>query len=253
VPSRDPHAVLGVAHDASQATIKAAWRRLAREHHPDLASGDPVALRRATRRMAEINAAYEALRTGRGRGPGAASPRFDAETAEAPGATGGAGRRGGARAGGPPPPPRTRPVTGRVDTSTTFRPRNSTISGGPTILRGVRVPFRGRARSERPLRASSPTGPVEHARVRDFRRPPRPTLDHARRREVEFGKFRGHTLGEIAAFEPSYIDWLARTISRDPELVASARVVQDDLDRRAVPRRDRGPEPVDGEERRSAV
>ena len=35
---RDPHEVLGVDRDASQATVKAAWRCLAREHHPDLAA-----------------------------------------------------------------------------------------------------------------------------------------------------------------------------------------------------------------------
>ncbi len=54
---------------------------------------------------------------------------------------------------------------------------------------------------------------------------------------VEFGKFRGHTLGEIGAFEPSYVDWMVRTITRDPELVAAARVVKADLDDRGVPRR----------------
>ena len=59
---RDPHEVLGVDRDASQATVKAAWRRLAREHHPDLAP-DSAARRDATRRMAEINAAYQALRS----------------------------------------------------------------------------------------------------------------------------------------------------------------------------------------------
>jgi hypothetical protein len=59
--------------------------------------------------------------------------------------------------------------------------------------------------------------------------------------ELEFGKFRGHTLGEVAAFEPSYIDWLARTITRDPELVAAARVVQADLDDRGIPRREHLP------------
>src|SRR5450759_2609650 len=61
--NRDPHDVLGVDRDASQATVKAAWRRLAREHHPDLAP-DSAARRDATRRMAEINAAYQALRSG---------------------------------------------------------------------------------------------------------------------------------------------------------------------------------------------
>ena len=49
---------------------------------------------------------------------------------------------------------------------------------------------------------------------------------------MEFGKFHGHTLGQIAAFEPSYIDWVAGTVTRDPELVAAARVVQADLDAR---------------------
>jgi len=56
---------------------------------------------------------------------------------------------------------------------------------------------------------------------------------------IEFGKFHGHTLSEIANFEPSYIDWLAKTISRDPDLLAAARVVQEDLDRRSVSRRPR--------------
>ena len=37
---------------------------------------------------------------------------------------------------------------------------------------------------------------------------------------------------------PSYVDWLARTITRDPELVAAARVVQEELDRQSIPRRD---------------
>ena len=42
---------------------------------------------------------------------------------------------------------------------------------------------------------------------------------------------------QIAAFEPSYIDWVAGTVTRDPSLVAAARVIQADLDARGVPRR----------------
>jgi hypothetical protein len=64
-----------------------------------------------------------------------------------------------------------------------------------------------------------------------------PTLDEARSLELAFGKFRGHTLGEVAAFEPSYVDWLANTITRDPDLVAAARVIAEDLDRQGVVRR----------------
>ena len=52
-----------------------------------------------------------------------------------------------------------------------------------------------------------------------------PSLDDALELEVDFGKFHGHTLGEIAAFEPSYVDWLAGTVTRDPALALAARVI----------------------------
>jgi hypothetical protein len=54
---------------------------------------------------------------------------------------------------------------------------------------------------------------------------------------IPFGKFHDHTLGQIAAFEPSYIDWVAGTVSHDPDLVSAARVIQGDLDRRGILRR----------------
>ena len=47
--------------------------------------------------------------------------------------------------------------------------------------------------------------------------------------------------GEIAAFEPSYIDWITNTITRDRDLVAAARVIKDDLDARGVARVRRAP------------
>jgi DnaJ domain len=224
VPSRDPYAVLGVERGASQATIKAAWRRLAREHHPDLAT-DEAARRRADRRMAEINAAYELAR------------KAPAGRRAAKGARGGGEENGPARSrtAGPPPPPPTRPVTGRVDTSATVRPRNSTL--GRSAVPPGHQPYRPARSTPEAPRASDPTGPLERARLRRHRRRPDPSLEDAKGHVIEFGKFRGHTLGEIGAFEPSYVDWLARTITRDPELVAAARVVQADLDERGVQRR----------------
>ena len=42
---------------------------------------------------------------------------------------------------------------------------------------------------------------------------------------VTFGKFHGRTLGEIEELEPSYVRWIARTITRDPDLLDGARVV----------------------------
>lgn len=218
---RDPHDVLGVARGASPTTIKAAWRRLARQHHPDLTGDDPAASRVATRLMAEINDAYAALTRAdarNGTGPG----RADFEDAPP-------------RPGGPPRPKPTRPVTGRVDTSQTFRPRNTTTTSPPPLA--GQPPPRSDRSSREPLRASHPTGPLERDRIRGFRPPPRPPLEEAQAFVVPFGKFHGHRLDEIAAFEPSYIDWLARAVQRDPDLTMAARVMQDDLDQRGIVRR----------------
>jgi curved DNA-binding protein CbpA len=225
VVKRDPHDVLGVARGASATAIKAAWRRLARQHHPDLTGDDPAASRVATRLMAEINDAYAALTRADGRnGP---ASRGDGGTTEF--------EEAAPRRGGPPRPKPTRPVTGRVDTSQTFRARNQ-VTGRATPLAGQAPPRHDRTRRE-PLRASRPNGPLERERSRDYQPPPPPPLADAEAFTVEFGKFHGHTLGEIARFEPSYIDWLARAVQRDPDLTAAARVLQVDLDRRGVARR----------------
>jgi hypothetical protein len=224
---RDPHAVLGVPPGASAAAIKAAWRRLAREHHPDLAA-NTVERRAATRRMAEINAAYADLRgkggplphrSETGRGP-TGGPTEDARD--------GASGAGDARPSGPPPPPRTRPVTARFDTSDLLHRRNATTTprgdGFRHHPRGRRPP-QARPEAPEPPRASDPTGPLERLRARRARRRPLPTLEGARATTIAFGKFHGRTLGEIDDLEPSYVSWLARAITRDPDLLDAARVV----------------------------
>lgn len=227
--------MLGVEPGAAPDEVKAAWRALARRHHPDLTGDDPVSVARATRRMAEINAAYASLTrdsgdAAGGQGPAAARQPRRRSTGESRGTDG-----RGTRRGGPPPPPPTRPVTARLDLSGTFRPRNQT-STPP----GTRIPLSGQpplrhARSRPELRASDPSGPMERTRLAGHITPEPPTLDDAVEVEVGFGKFHGHTLGEIAAFEPSYVDWLA-TSARDPELSMAARVVQVELDRREIRR-----------------
>lgn len=228
--------MLGVDPSAGPEEVKAAWRRLARQHHPDLTGDDPEASRRATRRMAEINTAYASLtRPGRPGGPqaagGAAAPSGASAGAEPP-------RRRESRVPRPKP---TRPVTGRLDTTDTFRPRNQTISTGGGVLRG-QPPFRP-PRTRPDLRASTPTGPTHRERSRDHRPPHRVPLDEASAVELDFGKFHGHTLGQVADFEPSYIDWLASTITRDPDLAAAARSIRDELDRRGIVRPSRPPRP----------
>lgn len=236
---RDPHAVLGVEHGADAAAIKAAWRRLARSNHPDLTGDDPAASGAATRRMAEINDAYATLTR---------EPERDQPTTADRSEFGTDGQR---RPGGPPRPRPSRPVTGRVDTTASFRPRDerSAASGasgtGASAKAGTEWagPLSGQAPPasqpfpSEPPRASTPTGPMERDQLRHFRRPAPPSLEMAREHPMEFGKFHGHTLGEIAAFEPSYIDWVAGTVTRDPELVSAARVIQADFDARGVRRR----------------
>lgn len=69
VGEADPYTVLGITRGASLSEVKAAWRRLTREHHPDTLmakgeSGDHIAF--ATKKMAAINAAYDRIRSERG-------------------------------------------------------------------------------------------------------------------------------------------------------------------------------------------
>ena len=238
----DPYRVLDVDPGASDATIKRRRRELARELHPDQAAGDAERTAELTKRMARVNAAYDLLRDeARRRDYDRAHPRPGGTAAQAgrPGAA-----DGGAydRPSGPPPPRPTRPVTARFDASDTFHRRNTTTSNGAHPLRGHRpISTRERAGEPQPLRASEPNGPVRTRRTR--RRAPLPTLEASLDTQLEFGKVRGHTLGEVAAFEPTYIDWIARTITRDRDLVVKARVIQADLDDRGIERRVRPPTP----------
>src|SRR3954468_5008299 len=54
---KDYYSALGVAKTASQKEIKAAYRKLARKHHPDVNQGD----KSSKGRFKDINEAYEVL------------------------------------------------------------------------------------------------------------------------------------------------------------------------------------------------
>jgi DnaJ-class molecular chaperone len=54
---RDPYTVLGVPRSASEADIKKAFRKLAKDNHPDRNANNPAAMER----FKEANAAYELL------------------------------------------------------------------------------------------------------------------------------------------------------------------------------------------------
>ncbi len=228
--------MLDVRHDASAEELKRRWRELAREHHPDRAGADGEERERLTTRMARINAAYDVL------GDPVRRARYDA-TPHARRERFAEGRSPSAGGVGPPPPPPSAPVTAHFDTSASFRPRNSTAlrqrSSTPrrTSLAG-QPPIDWRAQGRGPdLRASAPNGPVyRHVDPSSVRLP---SLDEARATVLGFGRFHGLTLGEVAEREPTYIDWIASTITRDRDLVMRARVIASDLDARGVERRHR--------------
>lgn len=54
---RDPYDVLGVPRSASEADVKKAFRKLAKQFHPDANADDP----KAKEKFAEVNSAYEIL------------------------------------------------------------------------------------------------------------------------------------------------------------------------------------------------
>jgi curved DNA-binding protein CbpA len=157
----DPYAVLRVASDAPWSTIQAAYRALARRHHPDIAGETGIG------EMRRINAAWEILRDPKRR---AAYDALHPQT----GLRTGHGQQG-----------RTGPGTGHAT-------RHSTGTGGlPTRdpAGGARRATGWRLGPDGIGAAGPPPG-----------RPSGSILD--------FGRFIGWSLGEVARVDPGYLEWL---------------------------------------------
>ncbi|WP_165252066.1 DnaJ domain-containing protein [Adlercreutzia sp. ZJ304] len=101
----NPYDILGVSRDASMDEVKKAYRKKARENHPDLNPGDA----QAEERMNKINEAYDritnpekyAASDARRRGyAGPSGPRGYGGTTYGPGGAGGAGAGSAGGAGG---------------------------------------------------------------------------------------------------------------------------------------------------------
>lgn len=78
---RDPYEVLGVPRNASSQQVKDAYRKLARQYHPDNYIGSPLA-ENATRKMQEINEAYDAIVSGNTAGSYYSQPGYNAESSQ---------------------------------------------------------------------------------------------------------------------------------------------------------------------------
>ncbi len=209
----DPYKTLQVDPEAEDEVIQAAYRRLARKYHPDLADTPEAAAR-----MAMINAAWELI------GDPAARRAYDRQrvTPSARPSAPGGGSTTGARpdasrsAGSPPPPVTPRPpetvsrdwTSGRSNQGSGFDESMRAAEGF-----GAAGPPPGR-----------PSGTV-----------------------LNFGRYAGWSLGEVARNDIEYIEWLDRApIGRnyrqelDELLRTSGRrrsADADDADRRGLYRR----------------
>ncbi len=206
----DPYKVLQVDPEAEDEVIQAAYRRLARKYHPDLAETPEAAAR-----MSRINAAWELI------GDPEARRAYDRKRATA------SGWPAAPSASSPATPPR--PATGPPTQPPTPRPPE-TVSRDWTTGRSNQGG--GFDESMRAAEGFGAAGPP----------PGRPSGT-----VLNFGRYAGWSLGEVARHDIEYIEWLDRApIGRnyrqevDDILRASGRrrsAEADDADRRGLYRR----------------
>ncbi len=64
-PAQDTYALLGLRRSATAEEIRARWKQLVREHHPDVLASQgasPARIKLASDKVAKINAAYDAIK-----------------------------------------------------------------------------------------------------------------------------------------------------------------------------------------------
>lgn len=186
--STDPYKVLQVDSEAEDEVIAAAYRRLARKYHPDTAGAD------AAPRMAAINAAWEVL------GDPGRRAAFDRERAVAAALERARSAGTAASAAGSVPPadprgPGTPPASTRPAAPPPTPPRPpETVSrdwtSGRSSIGG------GYDASMRTADGDGAAGP-----------PPGNPAGSV----LNFGRYNGWSLGEIARYDLEYIEWLDRT------------------------------------------
>jgi curved DNA-binding protein CbpA len=179
----DPYKVLQVDSEAEDEVITAAYRRLARKYHPDVAP-DPE----SAARMAAINAAFERI------GDPARRAAFDRERALQEALT--------RRASDAPPttPTPTAPAAPAPAGSAAPRPAGEPAREPETVSRdwtsGRSAVGGGYDASMRTADGTGAAGPP----------PGNPSGS-----VLNFGRYAGWSLGEIARADLEYIEWLDRT------------------------------------------
>ena len=212
----DPYKILQVDSEAEDEVIQAAYRRLARKYHPDLAETPEAAAR-----MAAINAAWELI------GDPAARAAFDRKRAT---------QKARPAAGQPAPGPA--PDSTR---STTPAPPNR--AEPPPTQRPPEVVSRDWTSG----RSTEGGGFDESMRAAEGFGAAGPPPGRPSGTVLNFGRYAGWSLGEVARHDIEYIEWLDRApIGRnyrqevDALLRSSGRRVSSDAeatDRRGLYRR----------------
>jgi curved DNA-binding protein CbpA len=186
----DPYKVLQVDSEAEDEVIQAAYRRLARKYHPDLASTPEAATR-----MSAINAAWELI------GDPAARAAFDlGRAAKADTPRGGDDRAPASGAKGGPAP---------------SQPRPSSSGSGRTDA--PRAPSGGAAREPEIVspdwtsgRSSQGSGYDESMHKAQGHGAAGPPPGRPSGTVLNFGRYAGWSLGEVARHDLEYIEWLDR-------------------------------------------
>jgi curved DNA-binding protein CbpA len=190
----DPYKILQVDSEAEDEVIQAAYRRLAQKYHPDVASGPEAAAR-----MAGINAAWEILRDPARRAAHDLSRRLVARDAERAAA---AANRPAAQDRGSPAPP--------TPASSPGSRGGGSTSTGPTAGDPPRRPET--VSSDWTSGRSSQGGGYDPSQMGapDGLGAAGPPPGDPSGAVLNFGRYAGWSLGEIARRDLDYIEWLDR-------------------------------------------
>jgi curved DNA-binding protein CbpA len=194
----DPYKILQVDSEAEDEVIQAAYRRLARKYHPDLAVAADAA-----NRMAAINAAWELI------GDPAKRQAFDRSRAPlkttpvTTDAAGHASEAGGAAPGG------SSGATERGGSAPGGRPAGASSSGAKPSS-GSAPPPETVSRDWTSGRSTQGSGYQESMHAADGFGAAGPPPGRPSGTVLNFGRYAGWSLGEVARSDVEYIEWLDR-------------------------------------------